>query len=134
MVPRDDMLRYIAYALEFVAPGWPPAVRVKLREISAHPQQQKRIKALSECRARAEGARSGIHRSKKASMTSWSNLRGWRNAKKGCVSLDEMKEIADMVKFSSRFPSFEQFLEALGTNNLVLESGPTLFRMGNSTL
>jgi hypothetical protein len=52
----------------------------------------------------------------------------------GCLSLDEMKEIADIVQFSSRFPSFDQFLEVLRTNNFVLHSGPTSYRMGSSPL
>jgi hypothetical protein len=52
----------------------------------------------------------------------------------GSVGLADMREIAEIVQFSSRFPSFDQLLEALSTNNLVLQSGPSTYRPGTSSL
>jgi hypothetical protein len=50
----------------------------------------------------------------------------------GRIELDEMKQIADIVQFSSKFPSFEQFLKALTTGNLILQSSTKSYRPDTS--
>jgi hypothetical protein len=50
----------------------------------------------------------------------------------GKVGLAEMKEIAEIVQVGSKFSSFDQFLDTLSTNNLVLQSGPRTYSCGSS--
>jgi hypothetical protein len=50
----------------------------------------------------------------------------------GNVEEKEMREIYDMLQISSKFPLFEQFVEALSMNNLILQSAPKKYRKGSS--
>jgi DNA replicative helicase MCM subunit Mcm2 (Cdc46/Mcm family) len=161
-VAPDDLVRYIAYGRQFVAPRWSPAVRARLREVATTTRQLKRIKALAECRVRTElrdNVREADIEEVSELLLSCSGVEERRRGKDrrssrqkvvndfmvefarvakykedGCLSIDEMKEIADMVQYSSRFPSFDQFLEALTTNSLILQSGPKSYRPGGTAL
>lgn len=50
----------------------------------------------------------------------------------GIVEEKEIKELADMLNVTSKFYSFEHFMDALTMNNLVLLSGPKKYRVGST--
>lgn len=50
----------------------------------------------------------------------------------GNVTAQEMKNIYDICNISTRFQSYDQFIDLLSSNNYILQSAPRLYRLGNA--
>ena len=104
---------------------------------------------VAECAEILEWSKNPPHDKQKQQMVKKANCRGNSKQKviidfmnefkkfasykeNGIVDEKEMRELANMQNVTSKFYSFEHFLEALTINNLVLLSGPKKYRVGST--
>ena len=160
-INSNDFMKYIIYVRQFVKPQWNEEAKNRLYEISRNSDDLRNLKNLAQCRAKIE-MRSIVNNddiNEAQEILEWSrnpplnskksNSRGnskqslivnfitefkrVANYKKdGIVEESEIKEIASMLNVTTKFLSFEHFMNALTTNNLILLSGPKKYRIGSS--
>jgi hypothetical protein len=159
IIPKHEFLKYVAYARQFVHPTWTAGARERLREVAKSVPEMRKIKNLAQCRARCElrenvvdtdvdevaelmmgsgeteSRRVGAVRANSRQKIIGDFMVEFKRAAKykegGVIGVAEMPQLAEMVQYQAKFPSFEHFLEMLSTNNLVLQSGPRLYRAGS---
>jgi DNA replicative helicase MCM subunit Mcm2 (Cdc46/Mcm family) len=156
LISAADLLKYVAYARQFVHPAWNSASRQRLSDVTKTIPELRKVKNLAQCRARCElrenvistdvdeaaelliGSSEGeSHRGAGGRANSRQKMvndfmlefkRVARYKEDGALGVSEMKEIAEMLQTQLKFPSFEHFLELLSMNNYVLQSSANSYR------